>query len=314
MATAAKYMCMNGEIVAYENCRVHAFSNAVKYGAGLFEGLRGYWNEKDSELYLFRLREHWDRFRYGMRVMQFDRVFDDGYLTDCVLRTVRANDIRENVHIRVIAFLDCDEELPACGPVGLVVGAMAKPRAAAVAKGINVVVSSWTRVADNALPPRVKACANYINNRCADLEARRHGYDTALMLTTDGRISEGATSCFFMVRKGVLITPDVSSGILESVTRDTLISIARDRLRIPVQERAIDRTEIYAADEAFLCASAIEVRPVVSIDQMPVGGGQVGAVTRALQDNYFELVRGGTGDHPEWRTPAYRPKPKAAPE
>lgn len=314
MATAAKYMCLNGEIVKYEDCRIHAFSNAVKYGAGLFEGLRGYWNEDDQDLYLFRLREHWSRFRYGLRVLHFDKLFDDDYLTECVKKTLEANEFRENVHIRVIGFLDCDDELPACGPVGLVIGAMAKPRAAAVAKGINIAVSSWTRVSDNALPPRVKACANYINNRCADLEARRNGYDTALMLNPDGCVSEGATSCFFMVRDGVLITPDVTSGVLESITRDTLIRIARDRLGIPVVERRVDRTEIYAAEEAFLCASAIEVRPVVSIDKMPVGSGGVGEVTRALQNNYFDLARGSTGDHPEWRTPVYRSSSSAAAE
>lgn len=314
MATAAKFMCLNGEIVKYEDCRIHAFSNAVKYGASLFEGLRGYWNEDDSQMYLFRLKEHWDRFRYGLKVLKFDRAFDDGYLTDCVLKTIEANGFRENVHIRVIGFLDCDEELPAVGPVGLIVGAMAKPRAAAVHQGIHVGVSSWTRLSDNSLPPRVKACANYINNRCADLEARQHGYDTALMLTADGRISEGATSCFFMVRNGALITPDVTSGILESVTRDTLMHIARDRLKIPVVERALERTELYAAEEAFLCASAIEVRPIVSVDRLPVGDGQVGAITRALQNHYFELVRGSVKDHSHWRTPVYGVKNRSAAE
>ncbi|MGH7071073.1 MAG: branched-chain-amino-acid transaminase [Acetobacteraceae bacterium] len=303
-ATSA-LMSLNGRIVSYDSCMVHAFSGVVKYGAAVFEGLRGYWNPIRNDLYVFRLKEHLDRLRYGMRVLRLEPVFEEAFLAESLIGMIRANDLREVVHLRMIAYLDGDDELAATGPAGLVCGAVPRPRAKAVRDGVHVATSSYTRIADNALPPRVKCTANYINNRAAELEARRNGFQGVLMLTDRGKLSEGSGACFFMVRNGALHTPDVTSDVLESVTRDTVIRLAREKLSIGVHERAIDRHEVYAADEAFWCGSGYEIQPVLSLDRLAIGDGRPGLLTRALQDAYFSVTEGRVEDHPEWRTAVY---------
>lgn len=294
-------MCLDGRIVDYADCKVHAFSGAVKYGGGVFEGIRAYWNAKARELHVFRLPEHVARLRFGMRVARFEPAYDTAFLEDCVLKTLRANDIRGDVHIRMIAFLAGDDELSATTPVGLVVGCVPRSQSKNVRDGITARVSSITRIADNAMPPRVKATANYLNNRAAEIEAVRDGYGGALMLTAAGKVSEGTGACLFIVRNGQLITPDTGNDILESITRETIIELGRKRLGLEVVERPVDRTELYAADEAFLCGSGWEVVPVREIDRIAVGNGQVGALTRQLQSAYFDVARGDVDDHPEWR-------------
>jgi branched-chain amino acid aminotransferase len=299
-------MCLNGDLVRYEDAKIHAFSAVVKYGTGVFEGIRGYWNDSKREMYVFRLREHVERMRFGMKIMRFDEIYDAEWLEDCLLAVIRKNDLREDCHFRMIAFMDGDDELAATGPVGLVIGAVPRTRSKAVEAGVSVGVSSWTRISDNALPPRVKATANYVNNRAAEIEAKVNGYDGVLILTQQGKVSEGSGACLFVVRDGALITPDVGSDILESVTRDTVIRQARDRLGLPVIERALDRTELYVADEAFLCGSGWEVVPVTAVDRLPVGDGRPGPITRRTQEHYFDLVYGRIDDHPAWRRPVYQ--------
>ncbi|WP_374298097.1 branched-chain-amino-acid transaminase [Sphingomonas sp.] len=303
-APTAALMSLNGRIVPYDQCTVHAFSGVVKYGAAVFEGLRGYWNPERGDMYVFRLREHLERLRYGMRVLRFDTVFDVDFMADSLIAMIRANDLRETVHLRMIAFLDGDDELAATGPVGLVCGAVPRPRSKAVMDGVHVAIGTYARLGDNVLPPRVKCTANYVNNRAAELEAKRNGYNGVLMLTERGKVSEGSGACFFMVRNGVLHTPDTASDILESITRDTVIQLARDA-GMAVHERTIDRHEIYAADEAFWCGSGYEVQPIVSLDRLPIGDGTPGPVTRGLRDAYFAAVEGRSEDHPDWRTPVW---------
>ena len=299
------FMCLNGDIVPYGEAKIHAFSAVVKYGLGVFEGLRAYWNAERQQLYVFRLSEHLERLRYGMKVMRYERIFDASFLEDCLLRTLRANAIRENAHIRMIAYIDGDDELTVTGPVGLVIGVVKRGPGKFLQSGVRVAVSSWQRIADNALPPRVKSTANYVNNRAAELTARLDGYDGALMLSADGKLSEGTGACVFLVRGGQLITPDGASDILESITRDTVIQAARTVHGLVVQERRVDRTELLAAEEAFLCGSGQEVVPIVAVDRIAVGDGQPGPVTRLIQDHYFRLVGGEIADHPAWRTPVW---------
>ncbi len=304
MVPTAPKMSLNGRIVDYADCRLHAFSGVVKYGAAVFEGLRGYWNHEQGEMYVFRLAEHLERLRYGMRVMRLEPVFDTGFMETALLEMIRANALRENVHLRMIAFLDGDDELAATGPAGLVCGALPRPRSKAVGEGVHVAVSSYARLADNAMPPRVKATGNYINNRAAELEAKRNGYGGVLMLTAQGKVSEGSGACFFMVRDGALHTPDTSSDILESITRASVIELAREA-GIVVHERAIDRHEAYAAQEAFWCGTGYEIQPILSLDRLAIGSGAPGEVTRLLQRAYFDLVEGRSNAHAGWRTPVY---------
>ncbi len=302
MATAP-WMYLDGEIVPYGEAKVHAFSGVVKYGCGVFEGLRGYAGA-DGELYVFRLDEHLERLRFGMKVMRYDRIHDRAELADAVLSMLRANELREDVHIRLIAYMDGDLPLHQTGPIGLVAGALPRP-SKGVGGGVHVTVGSWRRIADAALPARVKCTGNYVNNRAAEIAAMQDGYDGVLMLTADGKVAEGSGACLFVVRDGRLITPDVGSDILESITRDTVLALAPEVAGAPAIERRLDRSELYAADEAFWCGSGQEIEPILSIDRLPVGDGAIGPMTRAMQERYFAVVRGQDPARRDWLTPVW---------
>jgi branched-chain amino acid aminotransferase len=194
--------------------------------------------------------------------------------------------------------------MEATGPVGLAVDAL--PRKLSTKPGISACVSSWMRIADGAMPPRIKCSANYQNGRLATLEAKANGYDTALLLNGRGKLAEAPGACCFIVRRGVPVTPPVTADILESVTRATLLELFRKELGVTPEVREIDRTELYVADEAFLCGSGWEITPILSIDQLAFGEGkEPGPVTRAIQDCYFGVVRGERLSYRDWLTPVY---------
>ena len=310
----AKYAFMNGEIVPWDDAKVHVFAPIAKYATGVFEGIRGYWNAKHEEMYLFKLKEHMQRLHYSQSVMRFDEIVDGDYLIDKTIDLVRANAFRETVHIRAMTFVAGEGELGARGPVGTAITVVPRPLPKAVVDGCSAQVSSWLRVSDHAMPLRVKCNANYNNGRLAMIQAHADGYDAAIMLTNQGKVSEGPSMCFFMVRGGVLVTPSVTSDILESITRQTILDISREYLDLDPVEREVDRSELYGAEEAFFCGTGWEITPITSIDKMPVGDGQVGPLVRRLQEVYFNLAEGKIADHSEWRTPVYRQSQDNAPQ
>jgi len=169
--------------------------------------------------------------------------------------------------------------------------------------GITCCVSSWERISDKSLPPRVKAGPNYLNSRMAQLEAKNNGFDSALFLNREGKLSEAPSSCVFIVRRGELITPPVTASILESITRDTIIKIARNDLGLSVIERDIDRTELYICDEIFLCGTTMEIVPVISVDKMAVGNSKKSQLTKTIKQRYFDVVRGKVDAYKEWISP-----------
>ncbi|MDD9878476.1 MAG: branched-chain amino acid transaminase [Magnetovibrio sp.] len=293
---------MNGEYVPWADATVHVFSPAVKYGAGVFEGIRGYWSEARGEMLIFRLEDHLKRLEYSQKVMGFERIVTADELAEPILEMMRRNAFTEHVHIRPTVFVEGDGESSAKGPVGVSITAVRRPKKAFVETGCRAQVSSWQRIADTAMPTRVKANANYNNSRMAALQASKDGYDTAIILNSRGQVSEGPAMCFFMVRDGRPVTPSITSNILESITRATIIELLGNDLDAATVERDVDRSELYAAEEAFFCGTAWEVSPVVSIDGMPVGTGEVGALTRKLQSVYFDLVTGVTNDDRGWLT------------
>lgn len=308
-----RYLYLNGELVPYGEARIHAQSAAVKYGASVFEGLRAYWNPRHEQLYVFRLQEHIDRLLQSMRMMRMEHTFTREQIAASILEVLRANEYREDVHIRQTAYVEADGGMDATGPVGLAVGARTRdgvPRA-----GIAACVSSWMRIADGSMPPRIKCSANYQNGRLATLEAKMNGYDGALLLNARGKVAEAPGACCFVVRRGQPITPPVTSDILESVTRATLLELCRRELGLDPAEREIDRTELYIADEAFLCGSGWEITPVLSIDRLALGdGARPGPVTQAIRDCYFAVVRGEQPAYRGWLTPVHgRPDAVTAP-
>lgn len=290
----------NGVAMPFNDARIHPLALGVAFGVAVFEGLRAYRHPVTGGFSVFRLDEHLAWLQQGMKVMRFDNPPTSETLRAAVLEVIRLNAPDEDAYLRVQVQIETMGMMATTGPVGWIAAALPRERSKKFASGLAACVSSWTRIADNAMPPRVKASANYHASRLATLQAKGDGYDSALLLTARGKVSEAAAACLFLVRDGVLVTPGRTSDILESVTRDTVIILARE-LGIPVEEREVDRTELYVADEVFLCGTGQELVAVTSVDRLPVGDGKPGAMTQRLQAAYEAVVRGTTDAHPEWR-------------
>ena len=297
-----KQIMMNGELMPVADARLHPLSLAVTYAATVFEGVRAYRLPDSGQFALFRLEDHLRRLQVGMKLMRFDGSYETEYLTECLARLIRANEPDSDAYIRLLVYIEGTGLLATTGPVGFTAAVMPRATPKFAATGMSLGVSSWQRLADNASPPRIKTTANYVNARLAVHQAKADGYDGALMLTPDGKVSEAPIACFFMVRDGKLITPSASSNILESITRDTILTRYRELTGESAEVRTIDRSELYFAEEAFLCGTGQEILPVTAIDRLPVGDGEVGPLTGRLRKDYFDLVRGELADHPEWRT------------
>ncbi|HEV8472466.1 MAG TPA: branched-chain-amino-acid transaminase [Methylomirabilota bacterium] len=300
---AAFKIWMNGRVVPQGEAVLPVNSAAVFYATNVFEGLRAYWNADDGELYGFRLAEHFARLRESMKMMRFTVPYSDVDLYEAVREVLRANEVREDVHMHLVAYV-LGTGLDATTPTGLYINPRRRPSAPA---GLRCCVSSWTRTNDNAIPIRLKSGSNYQNGRLATLQAKADGYDAPLLLNRAGTVAEGTGATFFMVRRGTLLTPPLTADILESITRTTLLSDVIPDLGLEVQEREIARTELYVADEAFLCGSGYEITPILSIDRFPLGNGEVGPLTKKLSRAYMDLVRGVDKRRSEWRTPVYTP-------
>jgi branched-chain amino acid aminotransferase len=297
----ARTIIHNGQAIPFAEARVHALSLGVAFGIGVFEGLRAY-RHPSGGFSVFRLEDHLARLDYGMKVLRFADPPARDVLRKAALEVVRLNEPDEDAYLRLQVQIEGLGMMATTGPVGWIAAALPRERSAKFATGLAAQVSSWTRLPDNAMPPRVKATANYHASRLATLQAKADGYDSAILLTQAGRVSEGASSCLFIVRDGVLATPSRASDILESITRDTVMVLAREN-GIVVEEREVDRSELYAADEVFLCGTGQELVAVTSVDRLPVGAGAPGAVTQRLQAAYEAVVRGTTDAHAGWRSP-----------
>jgi branched-chain amino acid aminotransferase len=303
--TKPRLLNMNGNIIRYADARVHVLSTAMKYAASVYEAMRAYWSDADQRLYLFRMQEHLLRLQRSAKIARIPLPADPARFERETVEVIRANDLREDLHVRLIVFVDTDDGgLGSREPVGYVIAPIPTSRYFESA-GLHVAVSSWHRTADNAIPARVKAAANYQNSRLALLQARTDGYDDAVLLNSDGSVAEGPGYTIFLVRDGQPLTPAVTSNILEGITRSTLLTLFPESLGVAVEQRAIDRTELYVADEAFFAGTAAEVTPILSVDRRPVGEGAMGPLTGKIRDAYFRAVRDGSAPHPEWRTSVY---------
>jgi len=284
-------MVVNGKLVAFEDATTHLMSAGSRYGLNVFEGLRGYWNGDEATLNVFRLGDHLKRLWLSMKILRFEPAFTADELTRSLCLLLQQEGFRHNCHIRVCSYIEGFGDHTETAPVSYFIHAAAAPRARNVTTGIHCGVSSWSRISDDAMPPRVKTGANYVNARLARIEAKQNGYDDAILLNPAGAISEGPGAAVFMVRGGKLLTPSVTCGILESITRDTVIALARAD-GDGVEERQIDRTELHAAEELFLAGTAAEIIPVVGVDGLTVADGCVGPMTRRLREAYFRAVEG----------------------
>lgn len=296
---------LNGEIVPLDEAKINILSPTAQFGANVFEGIRCYWNEENKQLYAFRLREHFQRLKNSMKIFRMEDKYSIEEMQQGLIDVIKANEYKEDIAVRQTVFIDGFGSWMSKGPLGMFIAPIPKPRTSSLTKGLRCAVSSWERISDKNLSPRVKVGANYINSRMAQMEALENGYDSAILMNSQGKISEGPGSCLFIVRDGLLITPTVTSSILESITRETIIKIAREVLNIETIERDIDRTELYICDEAFLCGSAMEIASVTNVDGYTVSGGEPGVATQTILKAYIDLVTGKNKNFDFWNTEIY---------
>ena len=301
---------LGGHIVPWDECVLHARAPGGFWGANVFEGVRAYWVPGDRQLYAFRLRDHLARLRRSMKCLRMSVGYSDGDLTQACLDLVRANRFDRDVHITITGFFELAETFDPMSyteAASVHITAVRAPQLASQrADGIAVCISSWRRLSDDTMPPRIKTGANYHNSRLAHQEAVRNGYDTALFLNQRGSLAESPGSCLVMIREGELLTPPGTSGVLEGITMDSVAEIAMRELGLPLRRRELDRTELYLADEVFLCGTMHELLPVLSVDRIPVGDGTVGPLTSQIRRHYRRVVRGAPG-YLAWITPMYEP-------
>ena len=299
-----KVVTMNGNLMPLNEAKVSITAPGLSYAALVFEGIRAYWNENDKELFVFRLDDHLKRFANSMKILKFEKTPSLDLIKKQIIENILANDYKEDIYIRLQGYIDDWGEMALRSPVSTSIVSYPRPRSIDFSKGKNFTVSSWQRLDDNASPPRVKASANYLNSRLASIQAKESGYDGAILLTSNGKVSEGPGGCIFLIREGIIITPSVSSGILESITRDSVLKIAKEK-KIAVESRDVDRTELYIADEIFYCGTGQEIMPILSVDKILAGEGKVGDITRLFQKEYTQIVRGENEFFNFWITPIY---------
>jgi branched-chain amino acid aminotransferase len=293
-----------GEWVPMRDAKVSVMTHAFMYGTATFEGIRGYWNADQGRLYGLKIREHVERIRQSCRILLMQDVPSVDELTRLIVETVRRNGFREDVYIRPsfykstaaigVRLHDLDNRLYIIAlPFGNYID---------TESGVRVMTSSWRRNADEALPARGKIVGGYVNMAFQKTEAELNGFDEAIVLTAGGHVNEASAANVFMIRDGVALTPPVSDDLLEGVTRKAIMELLANE-GIPVVERSMDRSELYVADEAFLCGTGVQVSPIIEIDHRPIGSGGIGPVGRLVRDRYFDAVRGRLPEYAHWLTP-----------
>jgi branched-chain amino acid aminotransferase len=301
------WVYLDGEVKRYDDARVGLMTHALQYGTGVFEGIRGYWSPEHEQLFLLKLREHYRRMQNSVKVLKLTIPMNLDELCETSIELIRRNNFRQDVYIRPFAFKSSEE-------IGVRLHNLKDSFAIYVTPfgkyvevdgGIRCMVSSWRRIDDNVAPARAKITGIYVNSALAKTEAMENGFDEAIMLTHDGHVCEGSAENIFLIRDGKVYTPPTSDNILEGLTRLAMIELLRNELDTEVVERTIDRSELYIADEIFLCGTGAQISPVIDVDRRPIGDGQVGPVVNRLQKLYFDIVRGQNNKYRSWLTPVY---------
>ena len=296
----------DGKICRYADAKVGLLTHALNYGTGIFEGIRAYWNAEKEQLFALRLAEHYDRLRENAPVLQMTVPLSTSELCDVTLELLRRNEMREDTYIRPLVFKnaeiigvrlhDVPQSFAICiSPMGSYVDT----------DGLRCMVSSWRRIDDTMAPARAKCTGVYVNSALAKSEALQNGFDEAIFLTQDGHVCEGSAENIFIVRHGQLVTPPPSDNILEGITRATVMQLGEEQLKMPVVERSIDRTELYVADEVFMCGTGAQIAPVIEVDRRKIGDGEPGPTTMRLQSIYNDAVTGRNSAYSDWLIPVY---------
>ncbi len=296
-----------GKIVPYSEAKVGVLTHGLNYGTAAFGGIRGYWNDEEKQLFIFRPMDHYRRFLNSAKLLAMEFDYTPEQLTQITIDLLQADGYQRNVYVRPLAYKA--DEIIGVKLHGLhdALSIVAVPFDQYVANDTNahVTISSWRRVDDNGIPARGKISGAYANSALIKTDAVRAGFDEALVLNQDGHISEGSAMNVFMVRNGVLVTPPITDNILEGITRRSAIELAQTELGLPVQERPIDRTEVYLADEIFLTGTAAQITAVTRVDHRPIGTGKMGPITAQLRDLYDQAVHGRLPKYRHWNVGVY---------
>ncbi len=315
-------MTVPGEIVYFEGhfvpqaeAKVPITTHAFNYGTGCFEGIRAYWSPRQGRLNVVRLREHADRLLRSAHILHLEPPLglEVERVVEVVVELLARNGYREDVYVRPILYKSgATIKVTLSGIASdLCIYTLPFGDYLDIRSGLRVMISAWRRIDDNSIPSRAKPTGAYLNAALASDEARARGFDEAIMLTQDGHVSEASSSNLFLVEQGVLVTPQATDDVLVGITRDCVLALAQER-GLKVEVRRVDRSELLAADEAFLSGTGVQIAPIAEVDGRTVGGGGLGPVTRELQDAYLSAVRGETDGWQEWLTPVGAPEAAAA--
>ena len=305
-----KFAYYKGEIVPFEQATISIMNHTFNYGTGAFGGLRGYWNEDEEQLFVFRPLDHFRRLLNSAHVLMFDMDYTAEGLTEILLELLRTENWQTNVYIRPLVYVTNDLIGVKLHDVDPDITIFSLPFGSYMSEGgAHVTISSWRRIDDNNIPARGKIIGAYANSALIKSDAVNAGFDEALVLNQDGHVSEGSAANFFMARDGVIYTPPITENILEGITRRTIIHLLREEIGVEVVERQIDRTEVYLAEEAFFCGTGVQIAPITRIDHRTLGSGQIGPIVNQLRQLYFNVVTGRAEKYRDWLTPVYQAVP-----
>lgn len=297
----------NGALRRYEEAKVGLLTHGLQYGTGCFEGIRGYWVPEERELFLVQLREHYERLAISAKILMMKLPHTVDELIEITADLCARNRFETDIYIRPCIFKSAEDVGVRLHNVPETFAIIPIPftRYLDASEGLEAGVSSWRRADDSAAPPRAKITGLYVNSALAKSEAVANGFDEAIMLSHDGHVSEGSAENIFMIKRGVLYTPDPSQNVLEGCTRRSILEIARNEFDVPIVERSLDRSELYGADELFFTGTAAGVLHIRSVDHRTVGDGTMGPITKRLSEFYTRAVRGKERAYERWLTRTY---------
>ena len=302
-----EYVYLNGDYVDVTKASIPVRTHAFLYGTAVFEGIRAYWNEEEKQLYAFRVPEHYDRLQRSAKIMYMQSPHTTEEYCEITRNLLKKNNYKEDAYMRPTLYKSAQKVGPGLydNPDSFLIIANKMGDYIDTSKGLKVCVSSWRRNSDNAIPPRAKVAGSYANAALIKTDAHNAGFDDAVVLDEAGQVTEGSAMNLFLVQNNKLVTTMKTDNILVGVTRNTIIELAKDVLGLEVEERAIDRTELYISDEAFYCGTGAQVSPIVSIDNRDLGDGTVGPIAKDLQKLYFDVVKGRVPKYKKWCMPDY---------
>jgi branched-chain amino acid aminotransferase len=297
----------NEKFIPLAEANVNILTHALNYGTGVFEGIRGYFEEQQQDLFLVRPVEHYERWKRNASILRIGIPQSAEDLARLTAELCRRNGFRSHVYVRPLAY-KCSARIGVAPDQNDAYAIVVIPFGDYFdsVKGLKAGVVSWRRIEDTAIPSRAKICGAYVNSVLATDEARHNGHDEAIFLTEEGHVSEGATCNLFMFRNRKLVTPPSTDNILEGITRASVIELARQEMKLEVVERSISRSELYVSEELFFTGTAVEIAPIIAVDHRPIGNGEVGPVAAKLRSLYIEATRGRIPAYRHWLWPVYR--------